>query len=94
MTCEHSDDEAILLAAALEQQRALKIVEAVAALPIGGHDATAPTPFQAGYRLACDEIMERLRTEVWELEGGITLPQAGTLPSVKQPAVSQQEQGE
>lgn len=79
-------DEAITLAAALEQQRALKIVEAVASLPIGGKDEAKPTPFHAGYQLACEEIAERLRTEVWELEGGITLPQAGTLPSIRQPA--------
>jgi hypothetical protein len=26
-----------------------------------------PTPFQAGYQLACEEILHRLRTEEWEL---------------------------
>lgn len=59
-------EECIALAQALEQRRALGIVEQVAALPVGGKDADAPTPFQAGYQLACEEILHRLRTEVWD----------------------------
>jgi hypothetical protein len=59
-------EECIALAQALEQRRALGIVEAVAALPVGGKDADAPTPFQSGYQLACEEILHRLRTEVWD----------------------------
>lgn len=61
-----TEDECIELAQALEQLRALKIVEAVAALPIGGATANMPTPFHAGYQLACEEIEHRLRTEIWE----------------------------
>lgn len=38
-------------------------------LPIGGADSEMPTPFQAGYQLACEEIDHRLRTEQWELCG-------------------------
>jgi len=63
---EISDDDVINLAQALEQHRALAIVMAVAALPVGGADETMPTQFQAGYQLACEEILHRLRTEVWE----------------------------
>ncbi|WP_119157956.1 hypothetical protein [Caldimonas tepidiphila] len=63
---EATADECLELAQALEQLRAQKIVEAVAALPIGGKDADMPTQFQAGYQLACEEIMTRLRTEVWD----------------------------
>lgn len=35
---------------------ALKIVADVASLPIGGATAAMPTPFQAGYQMACEEI--------------------------------------
>ena len=51
------------LAEALERLRAIKIVEAVMLLPIGGHNATMPTSFQAGYQLACEEITHRLQIE-------------------------------
>jgi hypothetical protein len=61
------DDECIDLAQALEQARAVKIAESVAALPIGGATNNMPTPFQSGYQLACEEIIHRLRTEVWNL---------------------------
>ena len=60
-----TEDECIELAQALEQLRALKIVEKVSALPIGGADVGMPTPFHAGYQLACEEITHRLRTEIW-----------------------------
>jgi hypothetical protein len=53
------------VAAALEQSRALKIVDAVACLPIGGKDAPMPSAFQSGFQLACEEIEHRLRTEKW-----------------------------
>jgi hypothetical protein len=49
-----------------ERLRAVKIVEAVMSLPIGGATAILPTPFQAGYQLACEEITHRLQTEEWE----------------------------
>ena len=51
------------VAAALEQQRALRIVEAVAAV---GARFTGKA-FASGYSLACEEIAERLRTEQWTL---------------------------
>lgn len=62
-----SVDECIGLAQALEQARAVKIAEAVAALPIGDATNDMPTPFQSGFQLACEEITHRLRTEEWDL---------------------------
>ena len=56
-------DQCIELAAALERQRAIKIVDAVAALPF----AQADTPFAAGYSLACEEIKHRIEAEEWTL---------------------------
>lgn len=76
---EATEDECIDLAQALERLRALKIVEAVAALPIGGATANMPTPYQAGYQLACEEITFRLRTEIWDL----CLPPIGSSPPPK-----------
>ncbi len=74
-----SQDQVIELAQAMEQLRAEKIVEAVKVLPAGGHDADMPTPFQAGYQLACEEITHRLLTEEWDLcarpKGAAALPQ-------------------
>lgn len=64
---EPTEDQVIEIAQALEQRRALTIVGAVAALPIGGADEMAPTAFQAGYQQACEEISHRLRTEVWPM---------------------------
>ena len=58
-------NQCVELAAALEQLRALKIVEAVVALPIAGADADMPTEYQAGFLMACEEIEYRLRTEQW-----------------------------
>ena len=66
-TREPTLDECVGVAMALEQQRAIKIAEAVAALRIGGADAIMPTPFQAGYQLACEEIIYRLKTEQWSM---------------------------
>lgn len=66
-------ETAIGVAVALEQARAHHIVEAVKALPIGGESAEIPTPFHAGYQLACEEIAHRLRSEQWEL-GGVAAP--------------------
>lgn len=80
-----TDDEAIELASALELHRALRIVADVAALPVGGKDADQPTQFHAGYQLACEEIAERIRTEVHVLPGGLKLPGCGPLPSIRQP---------
>lgn len=65
-------DEAIGLAQALEQHRARKIVDAVSALPVGGKHEDSPSPFHAGYQLACDEVMHRLLTEEWD--GCLTPP--------------------
>ena len=62
---EVTEDETIELAQALEQLRAQKTVEAVMGLDIGGVKTAMPTPFQAGYQMACEEILHRLRTEVW-----------------------------
>lgn len=61
------------VAVALEQARAHHIVQTVQALPIGGESADNPTPFHAGYQLACEEIAHRLRSEQWEL-GGVAAP--------------------
>lgn len=83
---EFTEDDYIELAAALEMHRALHVVAEVSALPVGGKDADAPTPFQAGYQLACEEIAERIRTQEVVIPGGAVLPQCGTLPSVSQPA--------
>lgn len=52
----------------------LRIVADVAALPVGGKDADQPTQFTSGYQLACEEITERIRTEVHVLPGDLTLP--------------------
>ena len=65
-------DETIGLAQALEQHRARKIVDAVSALPVGGKHEDSPSPFHAGYQLACDEVMHRLLTEEWD--GCLTPP--------------------
>ena len=65
-------DEVISLAQALEQHRARKIVDAVSALPVGGKHEDSPSPFHAGYQLACDEVMHRLLTEEWD--GCLTPP--------------------
>lgn len=83
---EPTDDTCIELAAALEMHRALHIVASVGALPVGGKNATTPTPFQSGYQLACEEIEERIRTQELTVPGGATLPLCGTLPSVSQPS--------
>ncbi len=64
---EESINECVELSAALEKQRAIKIIEDVMSLPIGGGDSLMPTAFQAGYQLACEESMHRIKTEVWEL---------------------------
>lgn len=88
---EFTDDNYIELAAALEMHRALHIVAEVAALPVGGKDVEAPTPFQAGYQLACEEIAERIRTQEVVIPGGAVLPQCGPLPSIAQPARSHRE---
>lgn len=78
-SAEATPDEVIDLACALEQRRALHIVAEVAALQIGGADSQTPTPFQAGYALACEEIGTRLRTQQWELCGVPSpLPPAGS----------------
>ena len=58
--------EVISLAQALEQHRARKIVDAVSALPVGGKHEHLPSPFHAGYQLACEEVMHRLLTEEWD----------------------------
>lgn len=85
-TADPTADDLIELAAALEMHRALRIVADVSALPIGGNDADMPTPFHAGYQLACEEIAERIRTQRMVVPGGMVLPACGTLPSVMQPA--------
>lgn len=82
---EISNDLCIELAQALEQLRAMKIAEDVAALPIGGADAVMPTPFHAGYQLACEDIIYRLKTEVW----GDCLPPVDAIA-----ALSEQSQAE
>jgi hypothetical protein len=63
---EVTTEQCLELAAALEQRRAVEIVEAVHNLPVGGRTAVMPSAFQAGYCSACEEIDHRLRTEVWE----------------------------
>ena len=62
-----TNDECIDLAKALERLRSIKIVGDVKALTIGGATNIMPTPFQAGYQLACEEITHRLQNENWEL---------------------------
>jgi len=64
---EATADECIKLAEALERLRAVKITEAVMSLPIGGATSNMPTPFQAGYQMACEEIKHRIQTDEWEL---------------------------
>jgi hypothetical protein len=52
-------------------QQALDALEGLFGVPAqytgtgGGAKAAMPTPFQAGYQTACEEILHRLRTEVW-----------------------------
>jgi ribA/ribD-fused uncharacterized protein len=74
---EASADECIDLACALEQRRALKIVDDVHNLRIGGRAEVMPTAFHAGYCLACEEIEHRLRTEQWGIDGA-PVPLFGT----------------
>ncbi len=64
---EESINECVELSAALERQRAIKIIEAVMSLPIGGGDSPVPTAFQVGYQLALEEVIHRIKNEVWEL---------------------------
>ncbi len=61
------------VAAALEQQRALKIVADVRRLRT---ENEMPSYFDAGYDLACEEIDHRLRTEEWSL-GDVPAPLPG-----------------
>jgi hypothetical protein len=82
---EPNEDQRMEFVSALEVRRALRIVETVSALPVGGRDADMPTPFHSGFQLACEEIQERLRTEIHVLPGGLELPIAGPLPSAAQP---------
>jgi hypothetical protein len=63
-------DQLIELTAHLERGRAKAIVEAVTALDMGGASADMPTPFQAGYQGACEEIAHRLKTEAWGITPG------------------------
>jgi len=56
-------DDIAELAGELEKQRAIKIAEDVSELPIGGKLSAMPTSFEAGYQLACEEIIHRLKTE-------------------------------
>jgi hypothetical protein len=84
------EPDSVDLAIALEQQRALKIVEDVHNLRIGGRNETMPTAYQAGHCNACEEIEHRLRTEQWELNGSpAPLPSAPPQPA--QPRASQPE---
>ena len=67
-TAAKDGGDAIDLAAALEQQRALKIVQDVRAThPFGASDM--PTQGEAAFDMACEEIEHRLRTEPWALNG-------------------------
>ncbi len=88
-----TDDDFIELAAALEMRRALHIVAEVAALPVGGKDALSPSPFHAGYQLACEEIAERIRTQQVVIPDGAVLPLCGPLPSIAQPAITTNSTG-
>lgn len=58
-------DQLIDLSEELQKLRALHIAGAVRALRSPGD---APTPFDAGYDLACEEIAHRLAHEEWELD--------------------------
>lgn len=58
-------DTCIDVAREIEKLRAEKIVEAVSLEKIGGSEEVLPTQFHAGYQLACEEILHRLRTEQW-----------------------------
>jgi len=60
------------LAAALEQQRALKIVADVRAQGFAKSGTTLPTQAESIFDLACEEIEHRLRAEQWELNGVAT----------------------
>ena len=61
---EADTDTLIGVAQALEQKRALTIVADIAAMGDFFKDNDA---FRAGWDSACEEITERLRTEVWPL---------------------------
>ena len=61
-------DIAIQLAAALEQQRAYRIVEDVSATRSSRDMREA---FDAGFVTACEEIMERLKTEEFQALGDL-----------------------
>ena len=60
-------DQCIEFAGALERKRAIKIIEEIMSLPIGGGDSPMPTAFHAGYQMACEEAIYRIENEVWEL---------------------------
>lgn len=61
------------VAIALEQQRALHIVQAVRKQGFAKSDTALPTQAESVFDLACEEIEYRLQTEVWEL-GGVAVP--------------------
>ncbi|AQG98304.1 hypothetical protein A9R05_05315 [Burkholderia sp. KK1] len=62
-------NEALELAVALEQQRALHIVQAVRKQGFAKSGNEIPTQAESIFDLACEEIEHRLRTEAWELDG-------------------------
>ncbi len=47
----------------IEKERSLLIVNHVSNLRIGGKFEPFPSPFVAGYQLACEEVQQRLRYE-------------------------------
>ncbi len=70
------------VAAALEQQRALRIVASVRERGFSKSDTAIPTQAESVFDLACEEIEHRLRTEVWELNGiAAPTPSAGSVPT-------------
>ena len=60
-------EQEIELVQALERARAIKIIKDVMSLTIGGSELIAPTPFQSGYQMACEEAIYRIENEIWEL---------------------------
>lgn len=59
------------LSHALDRERASVIARTVQHLSIGGSKEESPTPFQAGFLTACEEIAHRLEHEDWELSAAL-----------------------
>lgn len=84
---EATTDQLLELAGALEQRRGLQIVANAAKLAEHLYEG----PVRSGWEMACEEITERLRTEVWE--GCLPPVDAPPSPTLNESADSRGEKG-